>query len=474
MGRKKNKGLILHDLLIEEVTSEGNALARHEGKVIFVKHAVPGDRVTVRLLRSRKQYAEAEILEYKSYSSDRVEAVCSHFGLCGGCSWQMLPYDLQLQYKQKQVEDNFRHIGKLEFPPLMPILGSARTEHYRNKLEFTFSRNLWLTREEIARDIFVEDKRAVGYHIPKRFDKIFQVDVCHLMDDLQNQIRKEVDAFSREQQYTYYDLVKQEGFIRNLMLRNASTNEWMVVVIFGYEDIPEIQKLMAHLVEKFPDVTTWQYVINTKLNSSIQDLDVIHFAGKPYLTEKLENLSFKISAKSFFQTNSEQTQVLYQVAREFAALSGTERVYDLYTGTGTIACFVAAGASEVVGIEYVEKAIEDARENAANNGLNHLKFFAGDMKDVLTPDFIATHGAPDVIITDPPRAGMHTDVIERMLECNPERIVYISCNPATQARDLSFMTEKYSIEKVQPVDMFPHTHHVENVVLLKRKVTENP
>lgn len=464
--RKKNQ--ILEQLLITDVAAEGKSVARFQDKVIFVKNVIPGDIVDVKLTRNKKSFAEGTPVAFHKYSEKRDQAFCRHFGTCGGCKWQELNYTDQLYYKQKQVVDNLERIGKVEIPETLPILPSSKTRYYRNKLEYTFSNKRWLTSEEINSEENI-DRRALGFHIPGRFDKIVDVEECYLQTELSNKIRLAIRDFSKENNISFFDLVTQEGFLRNLIIRTTSTNELMVILQVFEDDQESLFKILDYIDEQFPEITSLQYIINPKKNETYHDLEVVTYKGKAHIEEEMEGLTFRIGPKSFYQTNSEQAYELYKVAREFAGLTGKETVYDLYTGTGTIANFVAKGAQKVVGIEYVEMAVEDAKINSEINNIKNTIFFAGDMKDVLTDEFANTHGRPDVIITDPPRAGMHEDVVNTILRLAPETIVYVSCNPATQARDLALMSHMYMVEKVQPVDMFPHTHHVENVVKLRRK-----
>ena len=438
--------------------------------VIFVPFVAPGDVVDIQLTRKKNSYAEGKAVHFHSYSPHRVEPFCQHFGVCGGCKWQHIPYEDQLKYKQKQVLDNLTRIGKVQPEEVLPILGSAKTTFYRNKLEFTFSNKKWLTEEEVKSGVTPDTWNGVGFHIPTLFDKVLDIQKCWLQDDISNRIRNCIKAYCLSHEgYPFFDLRNQEGFIRTLMIRTASTGDLMVVVVFFHEDQERREALLSHVAEQFPKITSLLYVINGKCNDTITDQEVIVFKGKDHIIEEMEGLHFKVGPKSFYQTNSEQAYNLYKVARSFAGLTGNELVYDLYTGTGTIANFVARQSKQVIGIEYVPEAIEDAKVNASLNGLENTLFYAGDMKDILTSDFIQQHGRPDVIITDPPRAGMHDDVIKTILAAEPKRVVYVSCNPATQARDLSLLDVKYALKKVQPVDMFPHTHHVENVVLLEKR-----
>ena len=447
-------------------------MAKVNELVIFVPYVVPGDVVDLQVKRKKNHYAEAVAVKFHEKSPLRTEPFCSHFGVCGGCKWQCLSYEEQLKYKQKQVFDNLTRIGKVELPEFRPILGSEKTRFYRNKLEFTFSNKRWLTEEEVKQDVKYDQMNAVGFHIPGAFDKVLAIDKCWLQDDISNQIRNAVRDYAYAHNFPFFDLRTQEGLLRNIMIRTSSTGELMVVLqckVIDDEGRRKMEEILQFMADSFPQITSLMYVINNKCNDTIGDLDVEVFKGNDHIFEEMEGLRFKVGPKSFYQTNSEQAYNLYKVAREFAGLTGNELVYDLYTGTGTIANFVARQARKVVGIEYVPEAIEDAKVNSALNGIDNTLFYAGDMKDILTNDFIAEHGRPDVIITDPPRAGMHNDVIDVILAAEPKRIVYVSCNPATQARDLQLLDRKYKVTAVQPVDMFPHTHHVENVVQLERR-----
>ena len=447
-------------------------MAKVNELVIFVPYVVPGDVVDLQVKRKKNHYAEAVAVKFHEKSPLRTEPFCSHFGVCGGCKWQCLSYEEQLKYKQKQVFDNLTRIGKVELPEFRPILGSEKTRFYRNKLEFTFSNKRWLTEEEVKQDVKYDQMNAVGFHIPGAFDKVLAIDKCWLQDDISNQIRNAVRDYAYAHDFPFFDLRTQEGLLRNIMIRTSSTGELMVVLqckVTDDEGRRKMEEILQFMADSFPQITSLMYVINNKCNDTIGDLDVEVFKGNDHIFEEMEGLRFKVGPKSFYQTNSEQAYNLYKVAREFAGLTGNELVYDLYTGTGTIANFVARQARKVVGIEYVPEAIEDAKVNSALNGIDNTLFYAGDMKDILTNDFIAEHGRPDVIITDPPRAGMHNDVIDVILTAEPKRIVYVSCNPATQARDLQLLDGKYKVTAVQPVDMFPHTHHVENVVQLERR-----
>lgn len=472
MSRKRKPLPILTDILITDVAAEGKAIAKVDNLVIFVPYVVPGDVVDLQIKRKKHSYAEAEAIALKKPSELRAQPFCKHFGVCGGCKWQCLPYEEQLRFKQKQVADNLTRIGKIELPEMMPILGSKHVARYRNKLEFGFSNKKWLTSEQVASGVQFDCMDAVGFHIPGAFDKILDIEECHLMDDINNRLRNGIRAYALAHGLTFFDLRQQTGLLRNMMLRTSATGEIMLLMQFcmrGADDEAQAKALLEHLHATFPEVTSLLYVNNTKCNDTIGDLDVQTFAGTPFIYETMEGLRFKVGPKSFYQTNTEQAYELYKVARDFAALTGDELVYDLYTGTGTIANFVARQARQVVGIEYVPEAIEDAKVNAALNGLDNTLFYAGDMKDILTTGFIERHGKPDVIITDPPRAGMHADVVNAILFAAPRRIVYVSCNPATQARDLALLDADYRVTKVQPVDMFPQTHHVENVVCLERR-----
>lgn len=472
MARKKKELPLLEKVTITDVAAEGKAVAKVNELVIFVPYVVPGDVVDLQVKRKKNHYAEAVAVKFHEKSPLRTEPFCSHFGVCGGCKWQCLSYEEQLKYKQKQVFDNLTRIGKVELPEFRPILGSEKTRFYRNKLEFTFSNKRWLTEEEVKQDVKYDQMNAVGFHIPGAFDKVLAIDKCWLQDDISNQIRNAVRDYAYAHNFPSFDLRTQEGLLRNIMIRTSSTGELMVVLqckVTDDEGRRKMEEILQFMADSFPQITSLMYVINNKCNDTIGDLDVEVFKGNDHIFEEMEGLRFKVGPKSFYQTNSEQAYNLYKVAREFAGLTGNELVYDLYTGTGTIANFVARQARKVVGIEYVPEAIEDAKVNSALNGIDNTLFYAGDMKDILTNDFIAEHGRPDVIITDPPRAGMHNDVIDVILAAEPKRIVYVSCNPATQARDLQLLDGKYKVTAVQPVDMFPHTHHVENVVQLERR-----
>ncbi len=468
MGRKK-KLPFYEKVKIEDVGAEGKALSRINNVVIFTKHAVPGDVVDLQVTRKRKKYQEAIITKIHQFSENRTEAFCEHFGVCGGCKWQFLPYDQQLFYKQKQVEDQLLRIGKVEIPELLPILGSEKNTFYRNKLEFTFSNKRWLTDEEVQSDKSINDFNSLGFHVPGLFDKVIKINKCWLQPAPSNEIRNFIFDYASKHRLQFFDIKQKVGFLRTLIIRTTSTGEIMVIVSFFKEDKQEREMLLQSLMNAFPEITSLMYVINPKGNDTITDLNVELFNGREYIVEEMEGLKFKIGPKSFYQTNSWQAHELYKVARNFAGLTGNEVVYDLYTGTGTIANFIAGDARKVVGIEYVPEAIDDARENSELNHIVNTDFISGDLKDVLNEEFSYNYGRPDVVITDPPRAGMHGDVVKALLEMLPDKIVYVSCNPATQARDISLMSEFYQVSKVQPVDMFPHTHHVENVVLLTKK-----
>lgn len=472
MARKKKELPLLEQIEITGVAAEGKALARVNDMVVFVPYVVPGDVVDLQVRRKKHSYAEAEAVKFHTYSSERATPFCKHYGVCGGCKWQCLAYEHQLKYKQQQVVDALTRIGKVELPDVMPILGSENTRAYRNKLEFTFSNKRWLTWEEVAQGVSYDNMDALGFHIPGAFDKVLDIEECALMGDLNNRLRNAIRDFAHSEGVPFFDLRSQTGVLRNIMLRTSTTGEVMLLLqakVTTDEEMAQLEKVLAFVGDTFPEVTSLLYVINNKCNDTFGDLEVHTFKGTDVIYEEMEGLRFKVGPKSFYQTNSAQAYNLYKVARDFAALTGEEVVYDLYTGTGTIANFVAGKAKKVVGIEYVEDAIIDARVNAELNGYDNLTFFAGDMKDILTCEFIDAHGRPDVIITDPPRAGMHNDVIDTILFAAPRRIVYVSCNPATQARDLSLLDRDYRVTAVQPVDMFPHTHHVENVVLLERR-----
>ncbi|RLD62367.1 MAG: 23S rRNA (uracil(1939)-C(5))-methyltransferase RlmD [Bacteroidetes bacterium] len=470
MLRKRKQLPFFEKVKITDIGSEGKAIAKINDLIVFIPFVIPGDIVDIQINKKKKNFLEGYAVKFHEYSPNRQEAFCSHFGICGGCKWQILPYEDQLKFKQKQVVDNLERIGKIELKHVINILPSEKTTYYRNKLEYSFSNKRWLTNDEIDDEgNEIKQMNALGFHIPKKFDKILDIEHCYLQKEPSNEIRLSIKKYALANNLTFFDLRKQTGFLRNIIIRTSTTNELMVIVSFFYEDKKEREKLLTHLSENFKEITSLMYVINSKPNDSITDLEVKLFKGKDHIFEVMENLKFKIGPKSFYQTNSEQAYNLYKIVREFADLSGTENVYDLYTGTGTIANFVANKSKKVIGIEYVKEAIDDAKINSEINSINNTEFFAGDMKDILSQEFIDKKGKPDVIIIDPPRAGMHKNVIESLLYAMPKKIVYVSCNPATQARDINLLLDNYSVEKIQPVDMFPHTHHVENVALLKLK-----
>ncbi|NMB49953.1 MAG: 23S rRNA (uracil(1939)-C(5))-methyltransferase RlmD [Bacteroidales bacterium] len=469
MSKRKKQLPLLESVVITDVAAEGKAIAKVDGMAVFVPNVVPGDVVDVQLTRKKHNYAEGRVVRFVSYSENRVEPFCEHFGICGGCKWQMLPYDLQLKYKQKQVADNLTRIGKVELPEISPILGAPKTTFYRNKLEFTFSNRKWITENEMESGEFFGIREALGFHIPQRFDKVLDIRYCWLQNDISNRIRNTIRQFCLQNDYEFFDLRNQKGLMRNLIIRTSSSGEIMLIVVFFKDDKEKRERLLNFIADEFPQITSLLYVINGKANDTIMDQEIVTWKGNDCIYEEMEGLKFKIGPKSFYQTNSEQAYNLYKIVREFAQLSGNELVYDLYTGTGTIANFLARKARKIIGIEYVPEAIENAMENSKLNRIDNTFFFAGDIKDILTRDFIIEHGVPDVIVTDPPRAGMHGYVIETILSVEPPRIVYVSCNPATQARDVNLLDSKYRVTRVQPVDMFPHTHHVENVVLLEKR-----
>lgn len=458
---------VVRDVLIEEMAAEGKALARIGEVVTFIEGAVPGDVVDVLITKKRKNYWEGRPYRFVSYSEKRADARCRYFGVCGGCKWQHLDYADQLAFKEKQVKDALQRIGKVTVGEWLPIMGSQEVFHYRNRLDFSFASKRWLTREEVESGAEFGERPALGFHVPGRWDKVLDVEECHLQSEPSNAIRNRVRELAMEHDIPFFDPVSQKGHLRNLTLRNTTTGEWMLLLAVTSDSPKWCDAILGPIVKEFPQLTSVMYVVNTKANDTIYDLDIHVYAGQDHIMEEMEGLRFKIGPKSFFQTNGKQAEELYKVARDFAGLTGNETVYDLYTGTGTIALYVSKKAKRVVGIEYVEAAIEDAKVNAELNGIAHASFFAGDMKDIFTPEFIAREGSPDVIITDPPRAGMHGDVVEQLLRLAVPRIVYVSCNPATQARDLQLLSEKYDVVRVRPVDMFPHTHHVENVALLE-------
>ena len=464
----KLKNTILKGVTIESIGAEGKCVARHENQVIFVDKVAPGDVVDIKITKKRKNFLTAIPVDFVEYSVNRTKPFCEHFGSCGGCKWQHIDYETQLKYKRQQVIDSLERIARVSLPEINPILPAPDTRYYRNKLEFTFSNKRWLTTDEIKTSDVI-DRNGLGFHMPGRYDKIININKCHLQDDISNRIRLATLAYAKEKKMDFYDLLEHQGLLRNLTIRISNKNEIMVIVQFARNDHEQINSLLGYLMHRFPKITSLQYVINQKRNETYQDQQVIAFAGETCITEEMEGLAFRIGPKSFFQTNSVQALELYRIARRYAGLTGGETVYDLYTGTGTIANFIAGQAGKVIGLEYVADAIEDAKNNSAINQITNTRFFAGDIKDLLNAKFISTHGAPDVIITDPPRAGMHRQVVETLLQIKAPKIVYISCNPATQARDIGILGDIYEVLEVQPVDMFPQTYHVECVVLLELK-----
>ena len=472
MARNKKPLPVLEQIEITDFAAEGKSLARVNDMVVFVPWTVPGDIVDLQVRRKKHSFMEAEVIRYHKYSNVRTQPFCQHFGVCGGCKWQQLPYAEQLKMKQQQVFDQLTRIGKVELPEFRPILGSVKTQEYRNKLDFGCANKRWLTDDELKDESLEKNVPAIGFHITGAFDKILPIEKCWLMDDLQNQIRNEVRDYAIANHLSFFDLRQQVGLLRDVIIRNSASGEWMVIIQFHYDETgreQEAKGLLQHIADKFPQITSLLYLDNQKCNDTIGDQQILVFKGEDHIYELMEDLKFKVGPKSFYQTNTEQAYHLYSVAREFAGLTGEELVYDLYTGTGTIANFVAKKARRVIGIEYVPEAIEDAKVNSQLNGIDNTLFFAGDMKDILNDEFIQQYGRPDVIITDPPRAGMHPDVVKTILRAAPQRIVYVSCNPATQARDLQELDAAYRVAEVQPVDMFPHTPHVENVVLLTKR-----
>jgi 23S rRNA (uracil1939-C5)-methyltransferase len=461
--RKKKKNIILEKILVEDYAAEGKSLARVGGKVIFIEKAVPGDVVDLRLSKSKKDWAEGTPIKFHSLSAERVIPFCNHFGICGGCQWQMLPYKKQLAYKQKQVVETLKRIGKVQLPEILTIAGCDETEHYRNKLEYTFSSKEFTINPDKEYTV----SGASGFHARGWFDKVVEIEKCWLQAEPTNAIRNTIAAFARENKFSFYDYKLHSGFLRNAHVRICRTGEVMVNVVMGEDDEEKRNSLLTHLLKEVPGITTLLYTINTKWNDSIFDLEPVAFHGKGYVVEKLDEFQFKLGPKSFFQTNTKQAEKLYSITKEFAELTGKESVYDLYCGTGSIGIYVSKQAKKIIGVEMIAAAIEDAKENAMLNNIAHAQFFAGDVIDICNDDFFEKHGRPDVIITDPPRAGMHEKLVKKILEIAAPVVVYVSCNPATQARDLNLLNEKYSVKKVQPVDMFPHTHHIENVVQLK-------
>lgn len=465
--KRKKKNIVLEKVLVEDYAAEGKSLGKIDGKVVFIENAVPGDLVDVQLMKNKKDWAEGRVLQFHSYSKDRVTPFCAHFGVCGGCQWQMLPYEKQLVYKTKQVEDVLKRIGKVALPELQPILGAAATKYYRNKIEYTFGNKRYLLKEELNDASIVGQQDVAGFHAKGFFDKVVDITTCYLQAEPTNEIRLAVKNLAIKNNWPFYDIRNHTGFLRTMQVRLCETGELMVNIMVGENDQDKIKELMDFVLAKFPAITTLLYTVNTKWNDSLYDLEPIAYHGKGYVIEKLEDFQFKIGPKSFFQTNTKQAEKLYQVTRDFAELTGTETVYDLYCGTGSIGIFVSEKAKKIIGVEMIAAAIEDAKENAALNNLSGTEFFAGDVIDICNDEFFATHGRPDVIITDPPRAGMHEKLVKKILDIAAPTVVYVSCNPATQARDLNLLDEKYMVTKVQPVDMFPHTHHIENVVQLK-------
>lgn len=467
---RKKKNIVLEEVLVENYAAEGKSLARQEGKVIFIENVVPGDVVDIRLSKNKKDWAEGYPIQFKSYSKERVEPFCQHFGVCGGCQWQMLPYQKQLQYKQQQVIDNLTRIGKIKLPQPLPIAGATEDRFYRNKLEYTFS-----TKEYIADKNFDKTdkeksfRNVLGFHAKGFFDKIVNIEKCWLQPEPNNEIRNALREFAWDKKLSFYDYREHTGFLRNLQFRICTTGEVMVNVVFGENNEEKRKEVLHFLQQQFPQITTLLYTINLKKNDSLNDLEPIAYCGKGYVIENLEEFQFKIGPKSFFQTNTKQAEKLYQITREFAELDGSQILYDLYCGTGSIGIFCSKGAKKIIGVEAIEEAIHDAKENALLNNIDHAEFYAGDVIDICNDEFFSKHGKPDVIITDPPRAGMHEKLVRKILEIEAPTVVYVSCNPATQARDLALLDEKYAVTKLQPVDMFPHTHHIENVVQLKRK-----
>jgi len=468
VSRKKELPL-LEKVLITDIGAEGNALARVENQVVFAPMLIPGDVVDIKVRKKRKNYLEGSAVKFHEYSPDRIKPVCRHFGICGGCKWQHLPYHLQLKYKEKQVRDNLTRIAKVQLPEITPILGSEKIYFYRNKLEYAFSDKRWLTREEVSSDNDFDKEDALGFHVPGVFDKVLDIRECHLQPEPSNAIRDAVRRFAHKKGYAFFNPRQHSGFLRNLIIRNSAFGNVLVIVIFFLDEPERREALLNFIISEFPQITSLWYIINRKMNDSLTDQVPVLFKGTDHMMEEMNGLKFRVGPKSFYQTNSIQAARLYNVAREYAGLTGNEIVYDLYTGTGTIANFIASSARKVIGIEYVKEAIEDASTNSAINNIRNTFFHAGDLKDVLSEHFFKENGHPDVIITDPPRAGMHNDVVEAILNATPDRIVYVSCNPATQARDIMILSKKYNVAKIQPVDMFPQTHHVENVTLLKRK-----
>jgi 23S rRNA (uracil1939-C5)-methyltransferase len=465
----KKKNIILENIRVEDYAAEGKSLARVDGKVVFIESVVPGDVVDVKLFKNKRDWAEGYPVQFHEYSKERVEPFCSHFGVCGGCQWQMLPYEKQLQYKQKQVEENLKRIGKIELPLMLPIIGATENKFYRNKLEYTFSNRRFLLESELNNPTISAEENVVGFHAKGIFDKVIDIKNCFLQDEPTNALRLAVKGFAKSNGYSFYDIKNHQGFMRTMQLRICTTGEVMVNIVFGHEDKEKRKRLFDFILEEFPTITTLLYTINPKWNDSLNDLKPVAYSGKGYVIEKMENFQFKIGPTSFFQTNTRQGEQLYKVAREFAELSGHETVYDLYCGTGSIGIFLSKSAKKIIGVEMIEAAVQDARENAALNNLQSAEFYTGDVIRICNDEFFAQHGKPNVIITDPPRAGMHEKLVQKIIGIAAPVVVYVSCNPATQARDLNRLNEKYAVTKIQPVDMFPHTHHIENVIQLKLK-----
>ncbi|GAB4277780.1 MAG: 23S rRNA (uracil(1939)-C(5))-methyltransferase RlmD [Marinilabiliales bacterium] len=469
MSRKKKKpNPVIENIEIIDIASEGKALAKYNDIVVFVKNAVPGDICDLQVTKKKKNYMEAYPVKFHKYSTIRIKPECSHFEICGGCTWQQLPYDKQLFYKHKQINEQFSHIGKFDYPEIKAVLPSEKQFFYRNKLEYTFSNKRWLTKDEINTEHTIKDLNALGFHIPGKFDKILDIEKCYLQEEPSNKIRNEIKKFAIANDFDFYDIKNKTGLLRNLIIRNTTTKELMVIVVFGRKDEDKQNKLLSFIADTFPQITSLQYTINTKLNETLYDLEIITYKGYPFITEKLGDMVFRVNPKSFYQTNSLQAEKLYKKILEFASPTAEDLVYDLYTGTGTIANFIAPHCKFVVGIDSVPEAIEDAYINSENNNNKNLSFYAGDMKELLNSDFFDKNGYPDIIITDPPRAGMHPKVVENILNSGAKKIIYVSCNPATQARDLSVLSLKYKILDIQPVDMFPQTTHIENIVKLEK------
>ena len=470
MGRKKTDKIVFENITVLDAGAKGVSVAKApDGRVIFIPNVVPGDVVDIQTFKKKRAYYEGKAVKFHEFSQHRIDPVCTHFGSCGGCKWQNMTYSQQLFYKNQEVYNNLKRIGKIDLPEFEPILGSEKQLFYRNKMEFSFSNSRWMTDEEIQSGNELDNKNALGFHIPRMWDKILDINHCSLQEDPSNDIRNEIRDFANKHDLTFFNPRNHEGLLRTLMIRTASTGEIMVLIQFYEDDKQKREMLLDFLAERFPEITSLQYVINSKANDTLYDQEIILYKGRDYILEEMEGLKFSINAKSFYQTNSAQAYELYSITREFAGLTGNELVYDLYTGTGTIAQFVSKKARKVIGVEAVPEAIADAKENAKRNNITNCEFFVGDMKVVFNDEFIATHGRPDVIITDPPRDGMHKDVVDQILQIAPEKVVYVSCNSATQARDLALMDEKYEVTRVRPVDMFPQTHHVENVVLLEKR-----